>query len=93
MIKVVVTVISTIILLIAIVYWFKIKNAYNNQIKIAEAIYLYNVDARKNGVRVFSNVSFDDMESYNSTLYRFWDWGYTRILPKDKFELIKSYIQ
>ncbi len=38
-------------------------------------------------------VDFDDMESYNDTLIRFWDWGYARILPKDKYELIKPYIE
>lgn len=27
------------------------------------------------------------------TFYRWWDWGYTRILPKDKFEIIKPYLE
>lgn len=93
MIKIVVTTISTIILLIAIAFWFKNKNAYNNQMKIMHAIYLYNMNEIENGVRVFSNISFEDMESYRATLLRFWDWGYTRILPKEKFELVKPYIQ
>ena len=38
------------------------------------------------------NVSYDDMESDNKTLLRLWDWGYTRILPPEKFELIKPFI-
>lgn len=35
----------------------------------------------------------DNMEPYVKTLFRLWDWGYTRILPKDKFEIIKGYIE
>lgn len=38
-------------------------------------------------------VSPSDMETYDSTLWRLWDWGYTRILPKEKFELVKPYIR
>ena len=34
-----------------------------------------------------------DMETYKKTLRRFWDWGYTRILPHDKFEIIKDFIK
>jgi hypothetical protein len=37
-------------------------------------------------------VDYNDEESYEKTLFRLWDWGYTRILPKDKFEIIKPYI-
>lgn len=37
-------------------------------------------------------VNYGDMESYDKTLWRVWDWGYTRILPKEKFEIIKPYV-
>lgn len=40
-----------------------------------------------------NDVDYDDMENYVVTLWRLWDWGYTRILPKDKFEIIKPYIE
>ena len=38
-------------------------------------------------------VHYTDMEPYDKTLKRFWDWGYTRILPKDKFEIIKPFLE
>jgi hypothetical protein len=33
------------------------------------------------------------MESYNKTLYRLWDWGYKRIVPKEIYDRIKDYIE
>lgn len=33
------------------------------------------------------------MESFVRTLFRLWDWGYTRILPEEYFELIKPYFE
>lgn len=39
------------------------------------------------------NVDFSDMEHYDKTCRRWWDWGYKRILPKEKFELVKEYIK
>ena len=32
-------------------------------------------------------------ESYTETLFRLWDWGYTRILPEKEYEIIKPYLQ
>ena len=37
-------------------------------------------------------VYFCDMESYSKTLYRWWDWGYMRILPYDKYNVIEPFI-
>lgn len=87
------TAVSVILMIIIIYLTIKTRNAYKNQKKIMDAIYLYGVDTMKKYGRNHFQVSFDDMESYNDTLYRFWDWGYTRILPKEKFEIIKPYIQ
>lgn len=39
-----------------------------------------------------NKVCFEDMESYSTTLLRLTDFGYTNILPKDKYELVKPYI-
>ena len=36
---------------------------------------------------------FDSMEDYNNTFNRVRDWGLTRILPPEKYELIKPYIK
>ena len=37
-------------------------------------------------------VYFYDMEFYDKTLYRWCDWGYIRILPYDKYEVIEPFI-
>ena len=66
----------------------KNNNTYNNRHIIIEAIYRYcgekNIDCK---------LFFMSMEDYDDTVYRFWDWGYTRILPPEKFELVKPYIK
>lgn len=75
---------------IAVNIFFLIKNnnAYKNHIIIIEAIYEYcrekNIDC---------NLFYMSMEDYDDTVNRFWDWGYTRILPPEQFELIKPYIK
>ena len=82
------------VLLVVIFYGilllFKMKNTYENQKIILDAIVGYDDD--------YNDLSktlelMGNMESYSSTVFRLWDWGYTRILPKEDFELIKPYIQ
>ena len=70
---------------------FKNIITYKNILKINEAIFVYQVDCINKGVHFV--VDYDDIEDYHKVLYRLWDWGYTRILPKDKFEIIKPYIK
>jgi hypothetical protein len=69
-----------------------IKNDYTlkNTLIIVHAIGDYQLDCIENDTNM--EVDFEDMEDYNDTLLRLWDWGYTRVLPKDKFEIIKPYI-
>ena len=69
----------------------KNNNTYRMQMKILDAIYAYNIDCIK-GNKV-SMVNFEDIESYKSTYFRLWDWGYKNILPKEKYEIIKPYIK
>ena len=73
-----------------LVMFFKTKNAYENQAKILDAIVVYgeSTEEYEKGC-----LMLDNMESYPRTLFRFWDWGYENILPKEDFELIKPYIQ
>lgn len=61
---------------------------------IIDAICKYHIHLIKEGHydRGAYLVKYEDMESFNATNNRFWDWGYTRILPPEKFELIKPYI-
>ena len=76
---------------IAVNVFFLIKNnnAYKNHIIIVEAIYEYCIEKNVD-FALFYNMY---MEDYDDTLNRFWDWGYTRILPPEQFELIKPYIK
>lgn len=57
---------------------------------IMEAIHYYHADCIKK--RTTFDVDYTDMEDYYKTCRRWWDWGYKRILPKDKFEIIQKYI-
>lgn len=70
---------------------FLIKNEVTRKCRIiiVEAIGAYLRDH----INEVTLVDFDDMESYDDTFNRIWDWGHTRILPKDKYELIKPYIK
>lgn len=69
----------------------KNENAYQQHMLITYAIGLYQLD--KIDKREYDyEVDFHDEEPYDKTLWRLWDWGYTRILPPEKFEIIKPYI-
>ena len=72
--------------------YFGIKNEVTFKLhqKLDRAIYDYKIECIYNRTKFV--VDHSDMESYYRTLHRFWDWGYTRILPKEKFEIIKAYI-
>lgn len=74
---------------------------YKNYMIIVDAINNYIDDTIKNegyyywknGESFFENrVTFDDIRSYYKTFLRFWDWGYENILPPEKYEIIKPYI-
>lgn len=82
----------TILLLIfAILAWAKNENAYRNRMKILDAVHDYGSECIWMHKPILAD--FDDMEPFERTLLRFWDWGYTRILPTEKFEIIKPYIK
>ena len=74
-----------------ILLMFKNCNTLNNTKKIINAIYKYHIECVLHKIEPI--VDYKDMESYEVTLFRIWDWGYKRILPKDKFEIIEPYIE
>lgn len=83
---------SLICIIVTIIYLtFKNDNTYKQQVKILAAIRDYGIDCIYKGKQPM--VNYDDVEEYDSTLYRFWDWGYKNILPKEKYEIIKPYIK
>lgn len=59
--------------------------------EIDDAIHKYFVDCTYHNKEVL--VDYDDTESFHKTLWRLYDWGHKRILPKDKYEIIKPYIE
>lgn len=89
-ISLLITIIFTIVWIFAEIVILKNEVTYKNRIKIIKAITDYEEDFA--GFDHFV-VSFLDMEDYDTTLWRLWDWSYKRILPPDKFELIEDYIK
>ena len=76
---------------------FLIKNfiTYHWHTLIVDAIFWYHMSAESILEREQREklVCYNDLESYDATLFRFWDWGYKHILPKEKFVLLEPYIK
>lgn len=81
-----------IIILISVVALFKNENTFRNRSKILNAIYSYQMHLLSLGIYDHSDL-YSYMESYDATFHRFWDWGYTRILPPNYFKLIEPFIE
>ena len=88
---------NRIILVISVLFgvFMLIRNeiTYRNHRIIGDAIYAYGMDCILNGTFLSREVCYDDVESYEKTIFRLWDFGYTRLLPPEKFEIIKPYIR
>lgn len=87
-----VLIILLVMLAVGIFLVTKNENTYQKQMIVSYAIYLYAIDMIHRGI-FESEVDWDDIESYMATLFRLWDWGYTRLLPPEKYEIIKPYIE
>lgn len=83
-------IIITAIFMLLSLYLVKNETTCTNQLIITTAIGSYRLNCILNDQR--PDVNYDDMESYTKTLWRLWDWGCKRILPKEKYEIIKDYI-
>lgn len=79
-----------IVLILLLLFLCKNANTYNNRDIIINAIYEYKIDMGQQGKKV--EIDYDDMTSYDKTLWNLFDWGYKNILPSDKYEIIKKYI-
>lgn len=88
-------VIFSILCLLCIYFLIKNERTYYLRKKIINAIYDYSVYKRNfdGFIRGTADVTIEDMEDYDKTLYRFWDWGYGRILPAEKLKLIEPFIE
>lgn len=83
-----------IILVLLGLFMLKNENACKNRCIIIDAIFEYHIRVLNSfdTLRHFE-VDYNDAEPYDKTLFRLYDWGYTRILPKEKYEIIKPYIK
>ena len=81
--------------LLFLFYLIRIEVAYRNQNIILDAIYAYTMDELSKNRIAYPSASeiCNHMEEYDSTINRWWDFGYTRILPKEYFELVKPFIK
>lgn len=57
---------------------------------IIDAIYFYKMDCLTENRE--DMVAYAEVEDYEETLWRLWDWSDKRILDEDKYVLIKPYI-
>lgn len=87
---VVVMVVILLIVLFLIVVLIKNENTYIQHGKIMDAIDDF---AYSTGNFWTAMMYMDSMEDYQKTLFRLWDWGCTRIVPKDVYNEIKPYIR
>lgn len=81
------------LLIFSVVIIFRSEVAYRNQTIIGDAVYRYSMDMINKDMFMQREVCFNDIEPFERTLFRLWDFGYTRLLPPEKFEIIKPYIE
>lgn len=82
-----------ILMLVALLYLLYItkkENTSNKRTLIITAIYIYKMECSIEETKPL--VDYSDMEPYSKTLWRIFDWSHERILPADKLEIIKEYI-
>lgn len=89
--SIVALVIFILALFLCLVSLAKNNNTFKNHTIIIDAIYKYKMDCISK--MECARVDYYDMEPYYETLKRVFDWGYKKILPPEKFEVIKPYIE
>lgn len=82
------------IILFCVFICIRTKVAERNHKKIARAIYEYKKALLHGNLsRKKPDIDWSEMEFFDQTVKRFWDFGCTRILPKEKYELVKPFIR
>lgn len=70
----------------------RINISYKNQMIIMDAIHAYNIHLIID--KDYSSfIPYQKMESLENTVFRFWDFGYKRIVDHETYEMIKPYIK
>lgn len=83
-------VVCAVLFVLILIITIKTEMTFKRHMKVIDAIAAYRSLSIFGGNK--PKVEFDDMYSYDYTLFCIWDWGYKHVLPKDKYELIKDYI-
>lgn len=71
------------------IFDYKNLNTYVNRRKVLKAMLTYNRYHWRDG----DTLSVDSVETYTSTLLRFWDWGYKNIVDEETYLKIKGLIK
>lgn len=92
-------IVALIVIFLGIIIMAKNNNTLKNRQLIIDAISLYHEFTFDvccfDNCNPFSSieVDFSDMEPYLKTLFRVHDWGYSKILPPNKMEIIKPFLK
>lgn len=81
------------LIVFGVVLFIRTNVAYRNQTIIGDAVLAYSIDMINRDMFEAIEVRFRDIEPFERTMFRLWDFGYTRLLPPDKFEIIRPYIE
>ena len=79
-----------IVLVIGILFIGRLFCAFGSQTKITDAIFVYQMECIRDG-EPYEVVS-EDAQSIDKTIWRFWDFGCKRILPREKYINVAPYI-
>lgn len=60
---------------------------------LLEAAHAYNLDCIERGTIAEIYNYFDIFPSFDTVLFRYFDWGYENILPKEVMEKIRPFIK
>ena len=80
-----------------VLFFIKNNKTFDNRMIIRNAIFSYNLE--QSFQSLINNTPKDTidssfvMESYNRTLFRFYDWGYKHIVPPDVYDKISPIIK
>ena len=61
--------------------------------KVADAICDLHIDMIKHDKYYNCPVDYDDIRPLIVIIFMIWNWGYTSVIPKDKLQILKSYIK
>ena len=78
-------------LLYNVYFLFKTDNTFNKRMRIADAIFNYNI---KHCIgNQADRINYGVIEPFNKTLYRWYDWSDRHIVPEEVYEKIKPYLK